>query len=272
MNTRLNSFFCAAFGLVPAAVVALVSHAAPVQAQSAPNSLAAITSAGTPTNPAPGRVLASQPAGIVKDVEKLMASGADPAVIKAFIQNWPAPYSVTADDILHLHQGGLPSDVLTAFINHAGELAARVHAAAGSHPLPSTAPVNPPAPGAAPTVPMAPTVGAAPTVADSYVAQPTYVVPTYTYPAYPVYDYGYYYPYYYPGISIGFGLGHGYRGHYGYGYRGGYGGHGGFGGHGGGFGGHGGGFGGHGGGFGGHGGGFGGHGGGFGGHGGGGHR
>lgn len=257
MNTRLNRFFCAAFGLVPAAVVALVSQAAPVQAQSATNSLVIVTASGAPASPALGHVFASQPAGIVKDVKKLMASGADPAVIKAFIQNWPTPYSVTADDILHLHQAGLPSEVLTAFINHAGELGARVPAAAAPHhPLPSTAPANPPAaPDAAatvpmaPTAPMAPTVGAAPPVADSYVVQPTYAVPTSTYPAYPVYDYGYYYPNYYPGISIGFGFGYAYRGHYGYGYHGGYGGHGrGFIVHGGGHGGHGGGFGGHGGG------------------------
>src|ERR1041384_1373947 len=57
------------------------------------------------------------PNGIVPEVETMVRSGADPNVVKAFIQNWTGRFTVTADEILHLHDVGASSDVLTTLIH-----------------------------------------------------------------------------------------------------------------------------------------------------------
>jgi hypothetical protein len=269
MKNRLITFFSflTAIGLFLLAA----AETAPVQAQPTPNDLVTVptTAPAVPSQPAAGFVL--KPVGIVKEVEKLTQSGTDPAVVKAFIQSWRTPYAVNADDILRLHGVGVPSEILTTLIQHEADIVGQVSAAANPNPVaaPPNAPVQYPA-------------SAAPPIPDQYAPQGTYPVDAsvYSYPAYPVYDCGYYGypgPYFYPGVSVGVGFG--FRSHGG--FHGGYGGHGGsfagrpgssFGGHAGGNGGHGGGFGGQGGGVGGHGSGFGGHGGSSGGRSGGGHR
>ena len=204
----------------------------------------------------------------VKDLVRLKESGVGSAVMQAHVERSSTAYPLSAEEIIYLHNHGVPPEVITAFIRRGSELRSQgerdvreAQYAAQQPPPPMPAPQQ-----AAPP--------------ETYVAPATYPAYTYTYPTY-AYDYSYpYWGYgYYPYVGLSFGYPwRGYRGYYGYhGYRGGFAGHGawsvphgGFGGHvGGGFGGHvGGGFGGHvGGGFGGHvGGGFGG------GHGGGGHR
>ena len=249
MKNRLITFF----SLLTAIGLFLVAATETTCAQAQPTQPPLVTvnpnapAAQSPT--ASGFVL--KPVGIVREVEKLTQSGADPAVVKAFIQSWRTPYSISADEILRLHAVGVPSDALTALIQHGAELSASVPGANMSVATP------PPVPYPGQTPPISQPSSPAPPVPDQYAPQPTYPVEppvVYSYPAYP-YDYGYYsgYPwpyYYYPGVSIGLGFGFRGRG----GFHGGFGGrgeHGGFGGHGGSFGGHGGSFGGHGGGFGG---------------------
>jgi hypothetical protein len=259
---------------VTSLLLVAAAETVPVQAQTAPNGLVTITtnSPSVPIQAATAFVL--QPVGIVKEVEKLTQSGTDPAVTKAFIESWQTPYSVSANDILHLHDLGVPTDTLVTLIQHASQ----VSAAVTTNPVVAA---NASVPYPAATAPTDQSWSASPPIPDQYAPQPAYPVEpgVDAYPAYPVYDSGYYYgypgPYYYSGGVVVVG---GYRGYPG--YHGGYGGHGGsYGGHGGDGGGHGssfsghsGGVGGHGGGVGGHGGSSGGHGGGSGGHGGGGHR
>ena len=228
MKTRSTTFALTAIGLGLFAAAEI----APVQAQSSSAPLVTVTP-NAPTMPRPpGSAYVLRPSGVVLEVEKLAQSGTDPAVLKAFIQSWQTPYSVSADDILRLHDRGVPSDVLTSLIQHGAELGAQVPAAGAANMNPVA--VNPSAPAASPWT--APTTSQptspAPPAAVQYVAPATYPVevPVYSYPAYPVYSDSYYYsyPYYYPSVSIG--LGFGFRG-YG-GYRGGYGGyHGGYGGY-----------------------------------------
>jgi hypothetical protein len=232
MKNRLLVFFSwlTAVGLF----LVIAAKTTSAQAQPTPPPLVTVTpnAPAVPSQPPSGFVLKS--VGIVKEVEKLTQSGADPAVVKAFVQSWRTPYSISADEILRLHAAGVPSDILTILIQHGAELGAAVPTAANTATSPN-APVS--YPGAIPQISQP--SSAAPPVPDQYVPQPTYPVEppvVYSYPTYPAYDYGYYYGYpgpyyYYPGVAIG--LGFGFRSHGGF--------HGGFGGHGGGFGGHGGG-------------------------------
>lgn len=247
------NFSCASAGLLLAAVVGT----APAYAQSAPSLVTVTTNAPAVASQPIKPVFALKSAGIVKEVEKLTQSGTEPAVIKAFVQAWPTPYSTSADDILHLHEIGVPSDVLTTLIQHGAELGSR--APTPGNPNGGAVGATAPAPYSEVNAPTVLPPSPAPLTPEQYPPQATYPVDAgvYGYPTYPAYDYGYYdYPgtYYYPGVVIVGGIG--FRGHSGFhGGRpvGGFGGHvGGFGGHGGGFGGHAGGVSGHGGGGGGH--------------------
>jgi hypothetical protein len=179
--------------------------------------------ATTQTAPAPAPaapVFRLKPVGIIKDVEQLTQSGTDPAVVKAYVQSWSTPYTVTANDILDLHNAGVPSDVLTTLIRHGAELEAQAAAR-------ETPPANVPAV-AAPVSPVAPAVAPYPepvTVAPTYM-EPNYV---YNYPEYvpyyntvPLYPYSFYpfLPYCWPSYSIYSYYSYGrYRGLYDRGFR-----------------------------------------------------
>src|SRR5438045_310125 len=98
--------------------VGLVKAADTTQAPAAPPLVTVTTDSTVPAPPPSAPVAAPafslRPVGIMKDVEKLTQAGTDPAVVKSYVQTWPTPYSVTANDILRLHDLGVPSDVLTA--------------------------------------------------------------------------------------------------------------------------------------------------------------
>ena len=196
--------------------------AAPPNPSTSPSLVTAIDP--NPGAPAPGVPGASapQPGGnIFEQVQKMIHAGADPAVIKSFVQNWQAPFMVTADDILRLHDSGTPSDVLTALIHRSAELQTQV--AANTQPLP---------PLTGPNMATMPQVGD--TTSYSYASP--YPAYTYSY-LYPYYDYNAYWgwPYYsywsYPWPYWGYGYWGGYwpyyhnyyayHGHYGHGYYGG---------------------------------------------------
>ena len=72
----------------------------------------------------------------------MLAAGAAPEVVKAYVQNWTTPYSISADDVLRLHDKGAPTDVLTAVIRRSGELQAQRAAVAASN-APATASATP---------------------------------------------------------------------------------------------------------------------------------
>jgi acidic type I keratin len=139
--------------------------------------------------------------GVVKEVEKLAASGTDPAVMKSFIESWPTPYRVTADDILRLHNEKIPSDVLTTLIQHGAELGTQAAASAMAQQpgVMGVPPAMSPTPGPEVTYP-----------APDYSVMPNYLDPNYGY-GYP--DYSYAYPYSYPYYSY-----YPYYPYYGYGW------------------------------------------------------
>jgi hypothetical protein len=185
---------------VLACALGLRAAAATEEAQPAPVVVTgnATAAAQPPTQPG----FALKPVGIVRDVEKLTQSGADPAVVKAFVQSWTTPYSVTANDILQMHEAGVPSDVLTTLIRHGGELGAQASAYAPPQAMPPAGGLTaPPMAGYPESVP------AAPSYAEPYPYNYGYP-DSYSYPAYepyyvPNYSYSYgFWPYYWP--SYGF--------------------------------------------------------------------
>jgi hypothetical protein len=134
----------------------------------------------------------------------MAAARIDPQVIKAFIENWTTPYTVSSDEILHLHDIGISTDVLTTLIRRSAQLQAQTTPISNSGPMvPNLVTTNPPAmiypyPGAE-----NPAETNAPAAAAPYGAAPVYSYPSYTslYPySLPYLSYGYY-PYYYPFYS-----------------------------------------------------------------------
>src|SRR5580692_8879484 len=53
----------------------------------------------------------------VHEVLKMSAAGVAPQVIMAYVNNAPAPFHLTSDNIIHLHGVGVSGDVLAAMLN-----------------------------------------------------------------------------------------------------------------------------------------------------------
>lgn len=156
-------------------------------------------------------------------VLKLQQAGLGTDVLVNYVNSANVSFSLRADDIVYLHNAGVPQEVITAMQQKQTAVAQNATPAPAQQPVQSQSQstmVNPPSPESQTTV----------------VAQPpvVYSSPTYVYPSYPYYSYYGGYPYYGPSISLGFGWGYGGYGHgwYGHGWygHGGYG-HGGWGGY-----------------------------------------
>src|SRR6266446_8227719 len=101
-----------------------------------------------PSSPVPGQPAAPVPAAVspaVAEVLRLAESGVSEDVVMAYIQNSPAGFNLSADQILYVRDLGLSSQVITAMLNR--------DAALRSQPPPSQ-PATEPEPAPAPTVPV----------------------------------------------------------------------------------------------------------------------
>lgn len=177
------------FSAIGMTICALRASAADAPPQSSTQSLVTVTPQALATNAPAKAGFVLKPVGIMKDVQKLTESGADAGVVKAFVQNWSTPYSLTADDVLRLHDAGVPSDVLTAMINRSGEL---------SRPAKSAAPAQ--APTEQETMPPAVLYPYPDNQAPEYT-QPAVAAPA---PTYVYYNYPQYVPYYSPWYSFSY--------------------------------------------------------------------
>jgi len=123
------------------------------------------------------------PAGI-SDILKLVDAKLDVEIIKAYIKGAPFAYHLNASDIIALKDRGVPSDVITAILQHGAEVSSQ-----GVMPGPYAS-VPPPTP--YPTYPYS---------ANPYTEFDASGSPVYAYPAdYSGYGYPYYsqgYPWYY---------------------------------------------------------------------------
>jgi hypothetical protein len=157
-------------------------------------------------------------------VIKLFESGVGEDVVLAYVRSSPVP-KPTADEIIQLHQVGIPASVITAMLSKNGT--ANTSAAPESVNSGHT-PAKPPYEQSSST-PSVVYVDRSPTYTQpqtSVVYVPSYAP---SYYSYPYYSYPYYYPSYYswPAISLGFNFGgyyghgyHGYHGYHGGGYHG----------------------------------------------------
>lgn len=171
------------------------------------------TAAATVHTPA---VTASAQAPAPKDLSygaaqvlKLQQSGLGTDVLVNYVNSANISFALHADDIIYLHNAGVPQEVISAMQqkeNNQATAAQNTAPAPAQQPVesqPQTTMVNPPT-----AAPQTTTVVTQPPV--------VYTSPTYVYPSYPSYPYYGYYgsPYYYgPSISLGFGWGHGWYGH-----------------------------------------------------------
>jgi hypothetical protein len=183
MKIWIITFFLTAGSLFPLIAPGL----ARVQAQPVEPPLVTII-----TNAPAAPPFVIKPVSIAAELEKLAQARTDPAVIRAFIQIWATPYSVSVDEVVHLLDLGVPSDVLRLLVQHEAEL--RAPAPASNNPGVAAFP-NPPVPGSGYAPPVAQPSSPAPAVPDQYPPEPDY--PSYdgviTDPGSRVYDgsYGY---------------------------------------------------------------------------------
>jgi len=168
--------------------------------------------ASAPTSP--GLKIAPKPAKTVwisheaGEVLNLVRADVADEVVMAFIKNSRTGFSLSADEIIHLHSEGVPDEMIH-------EMLARKKQA--PRPVIVSAPQPAPVPYPVQTIVQQP-----PTV--TYVQPQTVYVPaptTYVYPS-PVYTYyspyrshGYHWgSYSYPRVSFNFGFGHGFHHHH----------------------------------------------------------
>jgi hypothetical protein len=159
-------------------------------------------------------------------VVRLLQSGMDEKVVVAYVKNNPAPAAPTAEELVYLHQLGVPSPVLTALLTETRKsVATEVVAAA---PVPVAAPSEkvevtsnytplPGAPQPEPTQVNGSTVISSPS--PQVVVQQQQPTVVYTQPA-PVVVEAPPVVVYEPRPVITFGFGFGHRGYYGHHYGG----------------------------------------------------
>ena len=168
-----------------------------------------------------------------KEIVRMSEAGTDSTVIQAYVENSTTIHSLRAEDIIYLHEHGIPGSIITAMIQRAGKLREETAIASAAQSV-QPAPMNPapaPAPGqAARPVYVTPPL----TPSYAYASYPNYVYnyPNVTYIPYSGYGSCYSRPYYYSspyfGLSYSFGGSYcrpfGYGFSFGFGHRG-YGGH-----------------------------------------------
>lgn len=125
-----------------------------------------------------------------KEIVRLSDAGMEAVVLQAYVENTRTRDNPNADDILYLHEHGIPGSIIAAMIQRAAKVREQTPPEQAS-PAPQLA--QPPPAGASPQSPVviSPTY-VAPVIAPTYVAPA--VSPTYVYPAYS--NYGYTSPYY----------------------------------------------------------------------------
>jgi hypothetical protein len=194
MKARPTSSFLTVASLLLTAF----TNMALVEAESDTNYVTIIATNPPAADPAPLPRIALQPVGIVKEVEKLVASGTDAAVVKAFILSWPTPYSISADDILQLQQLGVSTDIINTLLQRQSELNAQAPVA--DNPDQEVDASNAPAPYPGSSSPLPLPLSPPPPIPDQSGADSTYPAEVPVTPGYQ--DDSGYYPAPYPGVVV----------------------------------------------------------------------
>jgi len=138
----------------------------------------------------------------IAEIVKMTESGVDSATIKAYVEQSATVYPPNADEVIYLHQHGVSSDLIAAFIRRGAELnTQRARGPSLNQTMPTAA--------------IAPASVSVQTPAYVYPAQPVQPVYAYSYPNYVYVDYP---TYSYSWPSIWFSSWHYPRTWYTYGY------------------------------------------------------
>jgi hypothetical protein len=173
---------------------------------------------------------ASQPAKLsfgVDEVVKMHQSGVEPDVVLNYVENSNVPYHLSAEEIVRLHDLGVPSPIITALIRHGAKVQQEAVAAYAQSQQKAVEAAR--AASASATAYAAPVYTPPPATVTYNYAYPEYAYAGYpTYYSYPGYCYSspFYFSFSYPGYRHFYSYG-GFRGY----PRFGFGGHYGFGGH-----------------------------------------
>ena len=210
MNTRLT--FCGIFsGILVAAVFTSGAYGADETARVG-------SDAGKDTETAPASVSAPRESNLIerlkaasisaplREIVQMFDSGINPTVIQAYVESSSIAYQPNGDEIIYLHEHGIPSSIISAMILRGASLRAQTAAAQSE----ATAQADAPAPASASTSPPpSPVPNLAEVLSPTYdsSSSPIYVYasPGYAYGAYPSYGYVYSTPYFYSRPYVAFG-------------------------------------------------------------------
>jgi hypothetical protein len=197
--------------VLAAAVFTLVAYGAD-EAASAGSDAGKETDAAQASDSAPReanlveRLKAASISAPLRGIVQMSDSGINPTVIQAYVESSSVAYQPNGDEIIYLHEHGIPSSIISAMIQRGASLreqtaAAQSEAAAQADaPAPASASTSPP-PSPVPN----PTEVVSPTYDSS--SSPTYVYASLGYAcgAYPSYGFAYSTPYSYSRPAIAFG-------------------------------------------------------------------
>ena len=198
MKKRLSTF-SATLAVMTVAALLIAAPGEPVKTNTDSNDALKPTQPPAATEPAAaplpktnGMKKAAQSARLsfgVDEVVKMYQSGVDADVIVNYIENSSVPYHLNAEEIVHLHDIGVPSQITTTLIRHGAKVQQQANAASAVIQQKATEEAKA---ASAKVNYYAPAVYAPPAPAVIYTyAYPTYVI------SYPAYGYPAYYPSYY---------------------------------------------------------------------------
>ncbi len=152
------------------------------------------------------RLKAASISAPLREIVQMFNAGINPTVIQAYVESSSVAYQPNGDEIIYLHEHGIPSSIIAAMIQRGATLreqtatAESEAAAQAGAPAPANASTSPPpSPVPNPAEVVSPTY--------DYSSPPTYVYasPGYAYGAYPSYGYLYSTPYCYSRPYVAFG-------------------------------------------------------------------
>jgi len=194
---KRSSIFCVTLALLTSTSTLFGARSEPANTGSGTDS---------PTQPSAGTEPAAEPSaktnGIKKgaqpsrlsfgvdEVVKMYQGGVETDVVLNYIENSSVPYHLSAEEVVQLHNFGVPSPIITTMIRHGAKV--QQQAAVASAQMQQKATEEAKA-ASAYANPYSPTVYAPTAPAVDY----TYAYPAYVNTAYPAYYYPGYYPSYY---------------------------------------------------------------------------
>jgi len=203
MKKRPSSFFVT-LALMTFATLLIAARSEPVKSNTVSSDVvvnptqqpAATEPTAAPSAQANGIKKAAQPARLsfgVGEVVKMHQGGVEADVILNYIENSSVPYHLSAEEVVHLHDLGVPSPIITTLIRHGAKVQQQAVAASALIQQKATEEAKA---ASAYANPYSSTVYVPPAPVVNY----TYAYPTYVNTAYPVYGYPSYYSsyYYYP--------------------------------------------------------------------------